>query len=732
MAMSNRNHVVCKWSVRILAGLLIGLSTSGVSYGVPASPIVHDLAQPDGMIVKARQWGDEWQHGLQTVTGYTIVKDQQARWVYARRADSGLLVPSQTPANEQAPQGLKVGLRPPVPAELARIRAEGYKPVTPSTGDVYVPVVLVNYSDTELTFGASDFDSLLFGDHPSIATGPGSMKDYYEEISYNQLTLNGGSGVITVDASGEHDSYADADQAAALVKEAVEAADAAGFDFSLFDNDGDGEVDAVVVIHQGTGFEASGDPTDIWSHMWSLSGAGLTPVVTDDGVTVDTYTIQPEILGNDISSVGVFCHEFGHVLGLPDLYDIDYSSSGVGAFCLMSAGSWGADSFSGDSPAHMCAWCKKELGWIVPEEIVSDGSYTIESVESHRDMYLLQQPFGADEYFLVENRQAEGFDVSLPGTLKGILIWHIDEGQRAVDNTDNMDETHYLVDLEEASGTQELEEGTSDGDDADYFRDDTMPEFSQSTTPDNFSYDGVTPCDVDIFDISASGTSMTFRVGPVPPRLTVRLIGTDHIYGTVTPIGGVYETDEVVTLIATPEHGYRLTSWVGTDDDTSTDNVNTVTMTNSKTVEVEFGLKPELFYSIDAYVAEGDDGETHGTMWPIDLTYLEGTVVVLSVEPDPGYQVQQWVGTDDDSLKTETNTVTMDEDKIVTVRFEPVASASAAVASADRGTASAALPEKIDKTEDLPSPASGCLGTAIPAIVLIAVAFLALIKAREE
>ena len=112
-------------------------------------------------------------------------------------------------------------------------------------------------------------------------------------------------------------------------------------------------VDAVAIVHQGPGAEATGDGTNIWSHR-----SAIVPVATGDGVSVSDYIIQPETLADTgkLSTIGVFCHEYGHALGLPDLYDYDTgdtASEGVGIWSLMAGGSWGGPQGQGDSPSHM-------------------------------------------------------------------------------------------------------------------------------------------------------------------------------------------------------------------------------------------------------------------------------------------------------------------------------------------------------------------------------------------
>jgi hypothetical protein len=146
--------------------------------------------------------------------------------------------------------------------------------------------------------------------------------------------------------------------------------------------------------------------------------------------------------------LGVYAHELGHDLGLPDLYDTDGSTEGIGVWDIMSTGSWNG-SPRGTSPAHFGAWCKIKLGWINP--VVATApllGQTIDDAETNRQAFKLPVRTitpSEEEYFLVENRQRTGFDAALPSS--GLLIWHVDESMAG-----NAVDTHRLVDLEEADG----------------------------------------------------------------------------------------------------------------------------------------------------------------------------------------------------------------------------------------------------------------------------------------
>lgn len=496
----------------LVVALVLLVGGTGQAEAVPAFPGPVELRQPDGATFLARQWGDERRHGWETVDGYTILKDEASGyWYYVRLDERGNLVSAGVRADGTPPAGVPKCVRPVAESGSEKGRTPAFSReksagVVPRSGEVKVPVILITFSDTvgQEVYGKEDFEALLFGDHPLVATGPGSMRDSYKEVSYGKLLLSAGpAGVVGwVYAANPRAYYSGNDaqgydlRPAELVRDAVLAADAQ-IDFSQYDNGGDGRVDAVVVIHQGRGEEESGDPDDIWSHRWSLSAAGLGPVQVD-GVIVDDYTIQPERFEQEMSTIGVFAHEFGHVLGLPDLYDYDYSSAGVGSWDLMG-NNWLATQRPGDTPPHLSAWSKAFLGWVTPEKVTGFREKAeIRAVEESPQVYmLLSNPQGVDwqvsqpgkgEYFLVENRQRIGFDSALPG--EGLLVWHVDESVGGWGP--NSDENHKLVDPEEADGLAELDRSWwPRGDAGDPFPGTSgNRRFSSDTNPDSNWYDG--------------------------------------------------------------------------------------------------------------------------------------------------------------------------------------------------------------------------------------------------
>ncbi len=391
------------------------------------------------------------------------------------------------------------------PPTLAEMRAMGANMI-PTTGVGKAIVLLVDFSDKIATRSRASFEDMLFtkGTYPT-----GSMRDYYWEVSYNRLDITGqvsDSLNTWYRAPQSYSYYANGRKgfgdypknAQKLVEDVVKIADSY-IDFGEFDQDNDGYVDMLFVVHAGPGAEYTGDPNDIWSHAWTTKNKVPTNDVNAAGrrVYVWRYSMEPED-GN----IGVFCHELGHVLGLPDLYDIDGSSSGAGAWCLMSFGSWNN---GGNNPAHLSAWCKKELGWVIPQRLEKNRKgITIPPVETDSTgVYRLWTNGSAGkEYFLIENRGKIGSDRYLPG--EGLLIWHIDEG---MDDNDN--ERHYMVGLMQADGKRHLENGNNDGDSGDPFPGSTgNTNFSLTTNPNSKSYSGK-DSSVAVVNISQQGTSIS-------------------------------------------------------------------------------------------------------------------------------------------------------------------------------------------------------------------------------
>ena len=391
------------------------------------------------------------------------------------------------------------------------------QPAPHFTGQFKALAILVDFTDHPHTVSAPFFDSLIFSKKGRTVT------DYYHEISYGQLdiiTVNLPSKTGWQTAPQTYSYYVDGRNGTGnyprntqkLVEDLIDQVNWQ-VDFSLYDNNLDDTVDMFLVIHSGTGAEFTGNNNDIWSHKWNI-----TPRYVD-GVYIRHYTIQPEFWENPGDmTIGVYAHEMGHGFGLPDLYDTDYSSYGVGKWDLMSHGCWLGPAGMGSSPAHPGAWSRIQMGFAVPIDIETNrNSQAIANIEESNNIYRLGYGTGSnDEYFLVENRQKIGYDSYLPGS--GLLIWHIDRSQP--DNSQEwwpglVTDNHFLVALEQADGLYEMEHKTDRGDSGDPFpgvMNNTS--FSILTNPGSQYYsDSISPIMIDNISTSASIMTADLIVG---------------------------------------------------------------------------------------------------------------------------------------------------------------------------------------------------------------------------
>jgi immune inhibitor A len=404
----------------------------------------------------------------------------------------------------------------------------GAKSTLDVVGVGVMAVVLIDFPDrpADTTMHPnSEYDHIIF----STGTYPtGSMNDFFIENSYDLFSLDG--DVIGWTRTSYPYSHYDDNNYGLSYGGGMVAGDAAQLtddvvDYSLYDSDGpdgvpnsgddDGYVDAFTVIHSGLGAEETGSVHDIWSHAGYISYTTNDPRLGGGFIQIDRYTIQPEERLNAdgdtlITGISVICHEYGHVLGLPDLYDGSRYTWGIGYWGLMGYGAWGAGGNTPESPAHLCAWSKMELGWVDPVNVTGNlSNIDFPPIENEPVVYKIWRDGNPqNQYFLLENRQQIGFDTPAPG--HGLLIWHI--------NYDNYP-WHNRVELEQADGLNELDQGNGQRPDPHYYHqllgDDGDPfpgttnnsRFGPDTNPSSNDDNGV-PTGVYVDSIEESGDTV--------------------------------------------------------------------------------------------------------------------------------------------------------------------------------------------------------------------------------
>ncbi|MFX1563576.1 MAG: M6 family metalloprotease domain-containing protein, partial [Promethearchaeota archaeon] len=273
-------------------------------------------------------------------------------------------------------------------------------------------VILVEFTDEEHMFTPAEVSNVAIGD----------LNDYYQEASYGLTTVTGAT-TTWIQLGHLREYYVDrldgtSDPKFKLVQDALYAADS-----QVNYNDYDG----VTIVHAGQGQEISHDWKDYWSCEWWSTGP---PFAVYDGKAIYRASVSPEEgAAGSASFVGVIAHEFGHDLGLPDLYDVNYVTEFVGDWCLMAKGSWNGPSSVGESPAHMMGWCKMELGYVNGSQIADASSSFIGTVDvleqATTGVHIVKIPVTSQQYYLIEVRQQTGYDQYLPE--KGVLLTYVDE-----------------------------------------------------------------------------------------------------------------------------------------------------------------------------------------------------------------------------------------------------------------------------------------------------------------
>jgi M6 family metalloprotease-like protein len=542
---------------------LIVFAWPSKSPAVPAAPDISEITQPDGSAFYAKVKGDEWSNWVETLYGFSIARGSDGYWYHVLFYLMDIPVLSGFYAHEVPPVGVQAHLRP-SPGVMQAPAEEEDQPISveaapQGTFNGKILFILAEFTDVSGTYTEANFASFISN----------NINDYFDEASYGAVTLspadesygtadNGVVGWVNVGYAHPNTGSSTGTANRQLTADAITAADPY-VDFSAYDTDSDGYVDAdeLAVVVVAAGYEraySASYPPNIWGHKWSLFGSVSAPTV--DGVKVGDYHSGEggyaqfgEIHRNTVSNahqatMGIMVHELGHlVFGLPDLYDTDYSSTGIGAWGIMASGSWGrasSDSYSGETPVLPSAWTKYDRGWVSAStasgtiSILAAGSGSATSVNT---VYKLDTGL-SNEYFLVENRQPVGYDRGLERWLGtgfgGLAIWHIDE-----DQTNNRNEcyppsdctsTHYWVALEQADGNWDLEKDTNSGNATDLWYSGNAMAFDENSTPSSDLYDG-TASDVRLTGIGDSGDTTTATApGSQKEKLMVLLQGADDRY----------------------------------------------------------------------------------------------------------------------------------------------------------------------------------------------------------
>jgi len=587
---------------------LLCLAPIQYTYAVKAYPYPISVIQPDGTSLTIRLYGDEYRKKRTTEDGYQIEQNEKGFYVYLETEASGRLKQSAIVARNadrrstgdrrflksaaRIDTGVAISADQTAIQKVKALTAAGnktqaVKKAFPTTGNSRSLVILVNFSDTAFLVPTPQtaFTNMLNLSGYSENGGTGSARDYFMASSYGafspQFDVVGPYNIPGTMASyGANDTYGNDINPAAMIVDACAAANA-DVDFSIYDTDNDGVIDNVFVYYAGYNEAEGAAPNTIWPHRSIVytseenaqyySYNGTVTSVTFDGKRLYDYACTSELRlnsGTSMCGIGTFCHEFGHVLGLPDYYNTANGSSTLDDWTIMDRGNYNN---LGRTPPVYSAYDRFFLNWLTPQEISTPSNLAVlplsqtmvAPASTLKQSYLLSANThnlvgnnpDPKEFFVMEYRKKTGWDTYLPA--EGLLFWHIDYDQTAWDNntpnniTGNYQTTdsHMRVYLQPLSGST-----TTPG----------TAFTSGSFTPATWAGTNINRA---ISEITKTNDSISFKLmGGFTPEIftTGNISGFSTTLGTPTGsktlnISSVYLTDDVnITLKNTENFDIKL------------------------------------------------------------------------------------------------------------------------------------------------------------------------------
>lgn len=425
---------------------------------VSAYPGWVEVQQPNGEIIKVRLYGDEFFHYTTTESGDVVVKNELGYYVYAEITESGELIASQTMVSVNNLRGassdinagssvFKEKVLAPAAARATEKRAKMQRQKTSlrkasasaESQDRYL-VLLVSFSDVQFQKSENEFRAMLNQEGYSANGAMGSVRDYYVDNSFGKFTPQFDVYSVTLSKKmayyGENDSKGYDMHADEMIIDACREADRRypDLDFSVYSTMEEQIVDNVYVFYAGYSEAYEGVGTDaVWPHKSHVYNDN----VRLDGVRLAYYACSSELrgkAGSNMVGIGTFTHEFGHVLGLPDLYDANYEVDGQGmhldSWSTMASGNYN----NGErTPPYLSS---VERDWLWYSNYNEDkynwgGTYVwpeasnpLKTIDPISQFKAEGYGIGDDDFYVFEVRRKAGWDTFLPG--EGLLVYHVD------------------------------------------------------------------------------------------------------------------------------------------------------------------------------------------------------------------------------------------------------------------------------------------------------------------
>ncbi|MDO4948829.1 MAG: M6 family metalloprotease domain-containing protein [Bacteroidales bacterium] len=576
---------------KILLFIISLFVSISATYAVIAYNKPITVTQPDGTTLTIRVHGDEFLHW--TTCGNSLVaKGTDGYWRYATFNADGV-AKAQGARVQSNMSGDGSSVTPPAPAiakalkkrqSMTKKSANASPSISQtslplSTGNPHFLILLIEFADKSFTMPKENFTDLLSGENYTYNGATGSVNRYYQDVSFGKFNPQFDVvGPIKVSYTSAECAEDDVD---AVIEACTFAHDSLGVNFTQYCNKSPNLVDNVFFFFPGYNQAEGGGDDTIWPHAVTYA----YPFLTLDGVGIYHYGCASEFKGESgetMAGIGTFCHEFGHVIGLPDFYDVDYEANGSGlalvTLSLMSSGNYNN---GGRTPPYFTYEEKHILGWDEGLTLLAEGNNTLEPTSTNKAYYSPTATEG--EYFLYESRPCEGWDTYTDAP--GMAIYHVDKSGYMMPNgysAAKLWEFGYMINAFASHQCMDLVETVYPESSVQYIDECTFPgynnvmSFTSSTKPSARSWSG-TPTGYNIsnikFDSTSGSTTFTMErerkiVGTVSNTAHQPLPGTEVVMKfvssleeSVKKVSSVGNGLSIMNLAASPNAPeYRVTT----------------------------------------------------------------------------------------------------------------------------------------------------------------------------